>query len=604
MLISDLLVKIGVDADVSKVKQFEAGITKVTKVVAVADAALAGMAGGLTAFVQKSLEGLDEIAQLSRVTGEATDNIQILGTIAETAGSSVQASNNSIEGLSRTIGEAANGVGLGARAFENYGLSAKKANGDIKSATEVMEELRGKMRGMSEQQQIAMLAKLGIDKSMIQVLRMTNEEMAEARKNAEALTLGTGSQKGADEAAALQDSLTQVAQVVRAVSEYVALQLSPAIREAVEVFKNWFVVNNEIIKENLAGFANGIATFFKFISSLAKAIDNVIRNTVGWKVALAAVATVMGILSASSIAAMGPIYAIIGAVSAFFLLVDDLLTYMDGGESALGDFWEPFANAINFIKPYFMEWVELIKATISNLVTSVREIVGGIVSIFTNVFSLVRAILGGDIEGIKTSFSGLVAGIGKTFGGVVGVITAPFQAAFDVIKKLVAKFLDPVMDKIKKVKSYFGFGEDEEETTTEEADNNKSDVQEENEKIKPAKGKKGLLASAKESIQNAGEVVEAAKEKVSEYLDSAKNIVSGWFNFGDVAANAQAFNPETIASKAKAGAVGTKVENKANTNNVTTTISVTGVSNPQETAAAVSDASGKIVKNVESLQAI
>ena len=48
------------------------------------------------------------------------------------------------------------------------------------------------MQKMSDQEQIAMLAKLGIDGSMIQTLRLGNDELAEQIALAEALTLGVG----------------------------------------------------------------------------------------------------------------------------------------------------------------------------------------------------------------------------------------------------------------------------------------------------------------------------------------------------------------------------------------------------------------------------
>ena len=579
MLISDLLVKIGVDADVSKVKQFEAGITKVTKVVAAAGAALAGMAGGLTAFVQKSLEGLDEIAQLSRVTGEATDNIQLLGNIAETAGSSFQASNSSIEGLSRTIGEAANGVGLGARAFENYGLSAKKANGDIKSASEVMEELREKMRGMSEQQQIAMLAKLGIDKSMIQVLRMTNEEMAEARKNAEALTLGTGSQEGADEAAALQDSLQEVSQVVRAVSEFVALRLSPAIREVVEIFKKWFVVNNDIIKENLAGFANTIGGLLRFLGQFIKALDNVISSTIGWKVVLVGFATAVGIAFAPMIKAFlianSTLLLIGAAITAVVFLFDDLLTEMEGGESLLGEYWQPLIKGIRAVQEALKVFTPAFEAA---------------QTVIKDAWELIKAIFTGDTEEINKKLEKFGEDIGKYFQEVGNLIKKPFEMAFNWISNKFNELIKPVLDGIKTAGEYFGFG-GEEKSEEEIQDNIREGVA----KVDLPGKKKADEEIIKNDFDDKGTSIESKKGFFGWDLFGAVNQVSN---------SAKSFNPESIANKPKAGATMQKTENKTNTNNVTTNISVTGVSNPEETATAVSDASGRIVKNVESLQAI
>ena len=73
-------------------------------------------------------------------------------------------------------------------------------------------EISDKMKAMGEQEQIAMLAKLGIDGSMIQTLRLGNDELKEQIALASALTLGVGNAENAETAAAFKDALTQVSQ--------------------------------------------------------------------------------------------------------------------------------------------------------------------------------------------------------------------------------------------------------------------------------------------------------------------------------------------------------------------------------------------------------
>lgn len=185
-------------------------INKTTLKVAAFGAAFYAATIGVKNFVDANLDALDEIKQLSAVTGESADQIYNLGKVAEVNGSSAQAAQSSIEGLSRVIGEAATGIGRGAKSFEQYGLSAKKANGDVKTSSEMLGEISDKMKAMGEQEQIAMLAKLGIDSSMIQTLRLGNDELKEQIALASALTLGVGNAENAETAAAFKDALTQV----------------------------------------------------------------------------------------------------------------------------------------------------------------------------------------------------------------------------------------------------------------------------------------------------------------------------------------------------------------------------------------------------------
>ena len=90
-------------------------INATTLKVAAFGAAFYAATVGVKNFVDANLDALDEIKQLSNVTGESADQIYLLGKVAEVNGSSAQAAQSSIEGLSRTIGEAAAGVGRGAK---------------------------------------------------------------------------------------------------------------------------------------------------------------------------------------------------------------------------------------------------------------------------------------------------------------------------------------------------------------------------------------------------------------------------------------------------------------------------------------------------------
>ena len=89
MLLNDLLIKIGVKADLKKLQDIEVGLKNVGKATILLGGAFAGMVAGLTAFVNSNLTALDEVRQLSKVTGEAADKIHLLGKVAEVNGSCV-----------------------------------------------------------------------------------------------------------------------------------------------------------------------------------------------------------------------------------------------------------------------------------------------------------------------------------------------------------------------------------------------------------------------------------------------------------------------------------------------------------------------------------
>nr|DAR99352.1 MAG TPA: tail length tape measure protein [Caudoviricetes sp.] len=409
--------KFGADGLAQKFESLGVSIGKTTLKVAAFGVAFFAATAGVKNFVDGNLDALDEIKQLSNVTGETAEQIYLLGKVAEVNGSSAQAAQSSIDGLSRVIGEAAAGVGRGAKAFEQYGLSAKKANGEIKSSSELFGEISEKMQRMSNQEQIAMLSKLGIDGSMIQTLRLSNEELAEQIALAEALTLGVGNAENAEKAAAFKDALTQVSQVFIAIDEYVSLRTSPSIQRLAERFTKWFIENNNFIKTTLNGFGKVLS----FIFELAAAIDNVIESTVGWKAVILGVGALLLWLSRRMILAFAtnPIGLAIAAVAGLILILDDFITWLQGGDAEFADFYQSVADELQWISDKWGELGDWIKAKWGEAIAWVM----GKWNAFTSTFS---------IDNLK-----------KTFESVKQTIIDRFKEAFgwaiDLWNSIVAK---------------------------------------------------------------------------------------------------------------------------------------------------------------------
>lgn len=409
--------KYGADGLIQKFELLGISISKTTLKFAAFGAAFYAATIGVKNFVDNNLDALDEIKQLSAVTGEAADQIYKLGKVAEVNGSSSQAAQASIEGLSRVIGEAAAGIGRGAKSFEQYGLSAKKANGDVKTSSEMLGEISDKMKKMGEQEQIAMLAKLGIDGSMIQLLRLGNDELREQIELADKLTLGVGNAENAETAAAFKDNMTQLTQVFTAMGEYLSLRIAPAISRIIERFTKWFAENNDLIKAIL----NGFGRVFSFLFELAGAIDNVVSNTIGWRAVIYTLGAALLWLSRRMILAFAtnPIGLAIMAIAGLILIIDDFITWLQGGESAFGDFYQSCADGLQWIEDKWDKLVAWIKEKWDDAISWIKEKWDGFIDSFS-------------LEKIK-----------KTFEDIKQTIINKFKEAFgwaiDLWNSIVAK---------------------------------------------------------------------------------------------------------------------------------------------------------------------
>ncbi|HDR1941323.1 tail length tape measure protein [Pasteurella multocida] len=459
MLLNELLIKIGVktnERDLNKLKETDSLLGKLPVAAGLIGAAFTGAIAGLTAFANAQLTALDGIHHLSRVTGEAVDKIYQLGKVAELNGSSSEAAQSSIKGLSKAIGDAAVGVGRGAKAFEDYGLSAKDAEGNVKDSLTVMGELSDKMQSMSRQEQIAMLSKLGIDASMIQILRLGKQELAELMAERDKMTLGVGTKENAQIAADFKDSLTNLSQMTKAVGEYLSLKFAPAIQRMIDRFKNWFVVNNDLIKKGLNALGDSLAWVIDFFARTVGITDDLISNTIGWENAIYLVGVALIWLSRKMIIAFAtnPIMWVIAAITGLFLLVDDFLSFLRGEESLFGEFWGKCVAGIKWVNKKWKELLEWFDS--STLEEKFKAYFDVITFPFALGFTVIKS-----LWDLLTGKEITMDSIESTFKSATELIKAPFKAAFDWIKEQYNKYIQPIIDGAKSIGDFFTGGDSE-----------------------------------------------------------------------------------------------------------------------------------------------
>ncbi|HDR1874086.1 TPA: phage tail tape measure protein [Pasteurella multocida] len=396
-----------VTSPLQKVKNAFGGLSKGVKAVVGIQAAFAGTTAAVTAFLDRNLTALDNIHQLSNVTGAGAKAIFTLGKMAEVNGSSVEAAQSSIQGLSKVIGEAAKGAGKGAKAFKLYGLSAHDSNGKVKSTFAVLDDVRTKMKGLSQQEQIAMLSKLGIDQSMIQVLRLSNNELTDLAAKTEAYSLGSANKENAKHAAEFKDAMTELWQILRGAGQYIAVKLAPILTNIITHFSNWYVQNNQLVRNGLSIVINFLDRFLKTGFTLISTIHTFINSTIGWENAIWVLITVF------SIAKKAILFGFLGKL-----------------KFAIGLAFSPLGAVVLIVVglvALFIRFKAQIMAFLSGVLTGfqkwgisfepIKAAVGRVLDIFTRLFSPVEQVTGG-----TEKFAAA--------GEIVGFI---FGAAFDLI---------------------------------------------------------------------------------------------------------------------------------------------------------------------------
>ena len=229
----------------------------------------------------------------------------------------------------------------------------------------------------------------------------------------------------------------------------------------------------------------GLTNVFKWILKLGQVFTNtfrflnkVISSTIGWKAALLILVGVLAVVKRAMLAAFltNPIGWVIMLIGALMLVIDDLMTYLDGGESLFGGYWKPCIEWGKKAIALYKEIEPTIKEVWDFVVNFITESVNAIIALF----EVLYGIFTGDWELIK-----------KGFKDVGDAILKAFEVPFKWIKRQYDEYIAPIINAVKNfdigqtakdmwesTKNFLGFSSDTPKAAiaTQYADNNRTNT--------------------------------------------------------------------------------------------------------------------------------
>ena len=398
----------------------------------------AGALGGLAAAFSVSAaisgafaraDNIRAIEQTSDAIGAAIENVDAFGKAAEAMGGDAQGARDSLTDMAEKMGEAMSDVESGAaKAFKSLGISLKSADGGTKDAITGMLDLAGAVEGLDRSAAVFKIKELGItDNRTVEMILKGRQELErmlrvqkeqgvvskEAAENARKLTEATGSLKNSMSNAG-NSFLDSIIPALTKVIEWLGKGVS------------WMQDNKDFV----IGFFGSIAAVVTALYLPAMASAAIATLAATWPL----------LLIGAAIAA---------AAAAFALIYDDIMNFVDGNESFIGQVFEkyPMVEKIvmtlidafrqmwqilitgaqqvgDFVTAGFQQVIAGIKAAVDYLSEAYGAITGFVDSSLASFQSLsdgISAIFAFIVETVKGSLSFVTAGIDKIKSGVSGV---------------------------------------------------------------------------------------------------------------------------------------------------------------------------------------
>jgi hypothetical protein len=492
--IKEFLVGLGFEVDQGSLNKFNDGLKKATIAITAVGAAATAAAGFVAKMVTDVAKDFDAISDLGGRVNATAHEIMELGYVASLTDSSVEAVASSLDGLNRTMGEASMGMGRGKVVFEQLGISLKDANGNMKTTAAMMAEIGDTIKDLSRQEQVAILSKLGIDPTMIGAL---TGDVAELRAEFNQIysDLEIDANAAAQASSDFMDSVGRLNFVFDALRKAVALKFMGQIQGGIDRMR-------KLLVENMPKIVNAITPIIQVILRIAEAFIAIVARiaqfagvligwfnrindaTDGWAGYILAAALAWKYLNLAFLAS--PIGIILSLVAAIGLLIDDFMTWKEGGDSLIDwSAWEPPITAvINIVKVmadaivnafgYIMDIGKALMALLTGdfsgawdaLGSAGRRIVaqfGFVKDIFNEVIDVIKwlaELLFGDLS---AAWEAMGAVVDKVVGGVLRAINAVRDAASAVSNfagGVGSSVADTASSAWQGTKSFFGFGND------------------------------------------------------------------------------------------------------------------------------------------------
>lgn len=335
-------------------------------------AALAGFSAG--AAVSAYTSTATSLDRLSQSLGMSMESLQGWQYAAESAGAEAEEVGNFFRDMNDYIVDATTfDSGPLKDIAKELGISLKDAQGNIKATEDVTLELADAFQKVSNQKAVAFGMQMSIDPGMIALLQKGRgeiEALIKAQKE-----LGVYTKEDAEIASKARFAFMTLGRSIEAATMPIARVVVPAITWLAERF----TAVAKLIRENsqFVQISLGAVSVFmlaRFVPALEKMIQT----------------------HKKAILAFAPWALVLGGIA---ILIDDLVAYIKGGDSALAGFWAQFGTGEEILSFFQSTW-EAVLAGLEKMKPLIPALlkVGAVFSVFAvgvgTMHVLTEAVLG------------------------------------------------------------------------------------------------------------------------------------------------------------------------------------------------------------------
>ena len=404
--------------------------SEVTKWAAAATAAGAATSAFLLSASNKAIE----LQKLSQATNLSTDNLQQWQYAAEAVGASSAAVTSDLGSLLKTMSSPIPGE-LNMELMM-LGVSVHNASGQLRGADEVLKDVGDKLNKMSSARAVQWAERVGISNDTLMLLKQGRQGLSELFEEAQ-LVGAIIPEDAINRGAELSKSIKTLKAVFQALGNSIALSFAPNLKKVVDNFKQFLINNADFVRQGLGvtidGVSRGFGRFWDILVKIKDGFVALLQPMQPFLKNMDAVKIVAGLVTgalAGFLALMAPAiiqFAAVGAaIAGVSLVIEDFITWLQGGESVIGDIVNAFSNWMDKF-PELKEDLKSVGQVFADVFNAIPGLIDKCIEKIEDMFPVINKILSGlgkvidfVYEGAKTAGETLTEGALKVFGGYEG----------------------------------------------------------------------------------------------------------------------------------------------------------------------------------------
>ena len=416
------------------IKSIKDGISTLKSEVTKWAAAATAAGAATSAFLLSASDKAIELQKLSQSTNLSTDSLQQWQYAAEAVGASSAAVTSDLESLLKTMSSPIPGE-LNMELMM-LGVSVHNASGQLRGADEVLKDVGDKLNKMSSARAVQWAERVGISNDTLMLLKQGRQGLSELFEEAQ-LVGAIIPEDAINRGAELSKSIKTLKTVFQALGNSIALSFAPNLKKVVDNFKQFLINNADFVRQGLGitidGVSRGFGRFWDILVKIKDGFVALLQPMQPFLKNMDAVKIVAGLVTgalAGFLALMAPAiiqFAAVGAaIAGVSLVIEDFITWLQGGESVIGDIVNAFSNWMDKF-PELKEDLKSVGQVFADVFNAIPGLIDKCIDKIEDMFPVINKILSGlgkvvdfVYEGAKTAGETLTDGVLKVFGGYEG----------------------------------------------------------------------------------------------------------------------------------------------------------------------------------------